>query len=139
MIIISHRGNLNGRTDRENEPMYITEAIQHYPVEVDVWYKHGWWLGHDIPQYNIKFDFFTDEMWLHCKNIEAVEQLKETNLHWFWHKDDIMTLTSKGKIWAFTGNKIKDSIMVDNEFPRSIDLIAGICTDYPDLWDEYLI
>ena len=30
MILISHRGNLNGKTDRENQPKYIEELQIHH-------------------------------------------------------------------------------------------------------------
>ena len=41
MILISHRGNINGKFKSwENEPTYIDKAISEgYDVEVDVWYK----------------------------------------------------------------------------------------------------
>ena len=40
MILISHRGNINGKnTEKENHPSYIDEAIKgEYDVEIDVWY-----------------------------------------------------------------------------------------------------
>ena len=43
MILISHRGNLNGpNEDRENSPYYIMEAIDDgYDVEVDLWWVDG--------------------------------------------------------------------------------------------------
>jgi hypothetical protein len=54
MILISHRGNLNGKdVDNENNPLYIDRALgKGYDVEVDVWYVNGkWYLGHDEPTY----------------------------------------------------------------------------------------
>ena len=41
MILISHRGNLNGpKPDQENSPNYINNAISKgYNVEIDVWFK----------------------------------------------------------------------------------------------------
>ena len=42
MILISHRGNLNGLSVRENEPEYIHESLVHdFDVEIDVWYIDG--------------------------------------------------------------------------------------------------
>ena len=55
MILISHRGNLNGKMPQnENHPDYIDEAIHAgYDVEVDVWMiDNELFLGHDEP--NIK-------------------------------------------------------------------------------------
>ena len=49
MILISHRGNLNGKTDDENKPKYIEEAFsQGFDVEVDVWYIDNQSLWLDI-------------------------------------------------------------------------------------------
>ena len=60
MILISHRGNTNGRFDSyENEPTYIDLAISRgYEVEIDVWFVDGMlYLGHDAPQYGINLSF----------------------------------------------------------------------------------
>jgi glycerophosphoryl diester phosphodiesterase len=54
MILIAHRGNLNGKQpERENSPEYIKEALEKgYHVEVDVWLKetNNLFLGHDSPK-----------------------------------------------------------------------------------------
>ena len=63
MILISHRGNINGKFESfENEPTYIDKAINEgFDVEVDVWYikteQFGWmlFLGHDKPDYGVNF------------------------------------------------------------------------------------
>ena len=60
MILISHRGNINGKDEaKENKPSYIVDAIRKgYNVEVDFWYDNGKFvLGHDEPQYSIPLDF----------------------------------------------------------------------------------
>ena len=78
MILISHRGNVDGRIiERENHPDYIDEAIHAgYNVEIDVWMIEGvLLLGHDEPQYGITQQWLNDRhysLWLHCKNIEAM-------------------------------------------------------------------
>jgi len=57
MILISHRGNINGKFESyENEPTYIDLALSKgYDVEIDVWYVDGLlYLGHDKPQYGIE-------------------------------------------------------------------------------------
>jgi len=40
MLLISHRGNIDGKQlNRENHPDYIEEALNlKFDVEVDVWY-----------------------------------------------------------------------------------------------------
>jgi hypothetical protein len=50
MILISHRGNINGKiVEKENHPDYIDEAINlDYDVEIDIWMIEGiLMLGHD--------------------------------------------------------------------------------------------
>ena len=56
MILISHRGNINGvNLERENTQSYIQEAIDlGYDVEIDVRYiDKKFWLGHDKSDYEI--------------------------------------------------------------------------------------
>ena len=84
MILISHRGNINGRFESyENEPNYIDLAIKKgFDVEIDIWYKDKLlWLGHDIPQYGVNIDWLKNRLpnlWIHCKNIDAMIFLKES-------------------------------------------------------------
>jgi hypothetical protein len=140
MILISHRGNTNGKFESwENEPTYIDKAISKgYNVEVDVWYKDNTlWLGHDKPDYGVDFRWFRDrlsKLWVHCKNIDAVLYFKECgyNINFFWHETDTLTLTSNGFIWVYPGKQpIKNSIAVMPEInnDNTIDCL-GICSDY---------
>ena len=112
MILISHRGNTNGKFESyENEPMYIDKAIsQGFDVEIDIWLIDGiLFLGHDKPQYGINYSWLKErktKLWVHCKNIAALEMLDEKlEIHYFWHQDDIVTLTSQGTIWAYPGKQ----------------------------------
>ena len=139
MILISHRGNINGKIpSKENEPFYIKEAIHlGYDVVVDVWYSNNtFWLGHDNPEYQIGLYFLlenADKLWCHAKNIEAiVEMKKEKTINCFWHQKDDITLTSKGHIWAYPGKQpIKNSIAVMPEiYNDDLDKCIGICSDY---------
>ena len=83
MILISHRGNLNGpEPSKENKPSFITNAITSaFQVEVDFWFVNKkFYLGHDEPQYDVPFDWFrniSNKLWIHCKNIEAISKLVE--------------------------------------------------------------
>ncbi len=69
MILISHRGNLNGViVERENSIDYVEEALsQGFDVEIDVWDIFGsYFLGHDEPKYLVKKDFLKiDGLWCH--------------------------------------------------------------------------
>ena len=60
MILISHRGNINGsKPEMENKPEYIQQALDlGYDVEIDVWLIDGnFFLGHDEPQYQVHGTF----------------------------------------------------------------------------------
>lgn len=140
MKLISHRGNINGKLESlENEPTYIDLAISKgYDVEIDVWYKDNMlWLGHDKPDYGIDFRFIIDrisKLWVHCKNIEAILFLKECgyDVNYFWHENDVITLTSLNYIWAFPGKQpIKNSIAVMPEiFNDDVSSAIGVCSDF---------
>lgn len=141
MILISHRGNIKGpNPDFENEPEYIYTTLRlGYQVEVDVWYVDGKLkLGHDEPQYDFPFDLFknwSDKLWLHCKNIEALKKLNQEDklgvyINYFWHDTDYATLTSKGYIWSI--HPIENSILVLPESSNSVQRPStiGICSDF---------
>jgi hypothetical protein len=143
MILISHRGNTSGpNPERENHPEYIFEALQAgYDVEIDVWFVDGkFMLGHDEPQYEFPFPLLDNnypKMWLHCKNIEALEVLHNLDsrgdkVNYFWHQEDTITLTSKNHIWAYPGKQpIKNSIAVMPEiYNDNIEGCKGVCSDY---------
>lgn len=140
MILISHRGNINGRFESyENEPSYIDKAMSiGYDVEIDVWYiNEQLFLGHDNPQYGVDFRWFRDRinrLWIHCKNIEAVNFFRKCQyeFNYFWHENDTITLTSFNFIWAFPGKQpIRESIAVMPEINNDdTSLCIGICSDF---------
>ena len=135
MILISHRGNVNGKKPQyENGQDYCQEAIDAgYNVEVDVWYTDTWWTGHDRPQYRVDTDFFLkEEVWCHAKNIEALYRLLKLKAHCFFHQNDNVTLTSKGFVWTSPTQQLTDkSICVLPELQRiNTILCTGICSDF---------
>lgn len=147
MILISHRGNINGiDVDNENNPLYIDRALgKGYDVEVDVWYVNGkWYLGHDEPTYEIELDYLKDNnLWCHAKNIEALNVMLNNDIHCFWHQEDDVTLTSKGYIWTYPGKKLKsNSIVVMPEkylekwWRHNFNSCSGICSDYIINYEE---
>ena len=146
MILISHRGNLDGPMESwENEPTYIDLAISKgYDVEIDVWYVDGiLYLGHDKPDYGVEFRWFRDrisKLWIHCKNIDAVIFFKESQyeFNYFWHQEDTITLTSKNHIWVYPGKQpIKNSIAVMPEInDDDISKCLGVCSDYIEKYSK---
>lgn len=145
MILISHRGNIEGpNLEKENSTSYINDAIHKgYNVEVDIWvHDDSIFLGHDNPQYEIDFDwidFRKDKLWLHCKNIEAVEFFySKSKLNYFWHDTDNLTITSKGFLWAYPGKQpIKKSIAVLPELHNdNVSSCFGICSDFIKKYKE---
>lgn len=138
MILISHRGNINGPEKLyENKPSRIIYVIEKgYNVEIDIWFKDdNFYLGHDIPEYKISQQWLqtnNQHLWVHCKNVEAIKQCEQLNLHYFWHENDTLTLTSKNYIWAYPGKQpIKDSIAVMPElYNDDTTQCIGICSDF---------
>jgi len=145
MILISHRGNVNGKQPAlENMPEYIDNAIElGYDVEIDIRVKDRiFYLGHDDAKYVVTIDWLkkrSDKLWLHCKNIEAIEwfaMIKSFN--YFWHQNDDITITSKGDIWMNSKiQPIKNSIAVILENSNySLTKCAGICSDNIKVYNE---
>lgn len=138
MIYISHRGNLKGRdTASENQPEYIDEAINAgFDVEIDMWWVDGRiYLGHDEPQYEVDDIWLShraDKLWVHCKNVELLNWIRSTTLHYFWHEEDTLTLTSKQYMWVYPGKQpIIGSIAVMPElYNDKINKCMGICSDF---------
>jgi hypothetical protein len=140
MRLISHRGNIDGRiSELENLPTYVDNAINlGYEVEVDAWViEKKIYLGHDGPNHEIDLEWLakrSQNLWIHCKNTEAMSFLNslESDLNYFWHQEDVLSLTSKKYIWVYPGKQpIENSIAVMPEIENDdISLCLGICSDY---------
>jgi len=136
MILISHRGNINGKDEsRENSIEYINEALNSgFNVEIDVWYKDGeWFLGHDRPENYIVLDFLkNDKLWCHAKNLDALDEMLNEDIHCFWHQEDDVTLTSKGYMWTYPGKKLtsKSICVLPEKNNEELKKCLGICSDY---------
>ncbi len=136
MIYISHRGNLEGKSEKnENRPEYIMKAVNKgFDVEIDVWFqKDSFYLGHDYPKFKVDNDFISNNrFWCHAKNDEALYEMSKINCHYFWHQNDDYTITSKGIFWVYPGKTLfLNSICV---LPELSDLkefnCLGICSDF---------
>lgn len=140
MILISHRGNTEGKyVELENRPEYILKAIEEgYQVEIDVWFVDGkFMLGHDEPLYDFPLSIleqYYSVLWIHCKNQEALVQMNlidkvGVRLNYFFHDIDYAVLTSKGYIWSI--HSLENSILVMPEATGNIPNkeTLGVCSD----------
>ena len=144
MKLISHRGNTNGKNPLlENKPDYIIYAInQGYDCEIDVWINNSkLFLGHDAPETEIKLDFletYKDRLWIHCKNINALDYLIQKDFHCFFHDKDTYTITNKGYIWGNINSPLTNNTICvmpelhdKSSFEQSqLYNCEGICSDF---------
>lgn len=138
MKIIAHRGNIFGPDAKtENKPETIQKAIRNgFDCEIDVWYLGGaYYLGHDFPETRISFEFlefYSEHLWIHCKHLDSLVQLKD-NFNCFYHDKDIYTLTTRGYIWGNINSPthpLAIQVMPEKSGTFS-EKCLGICTDYP--------
>lgn len=147
MMLISHRGNINGiNPTQENSPSYIMTALnKKYSVEVDVWYDKGWWFGHDEPTYKVDVELIhllSIAVIFHAKNAYALKYLLKYKTHVFWHQSDDYTLTSQGFIWVYPNKKLVPlSICCLPELGCNGNLAKciGICSDFVEKYNYYII
>src|SRR5215472_14024925 len=98
MILISHRGNIDGLYPaEENRPEYIDRAIAAgYDVEMDVRFiGRQLFLGHDTPDYPVSLEWLLqrkDWLWVHCKNFNALSALIDEDLRVFYHQKENHTI-----------------------------------------------
>jgi hypothetical protein len=143
MILISHRGNLNGPDEPgENTPSSIDVALSMgLDVEVDVRVLNGSvFLGHDDPSTKVDMDWIltrSPRLWIHCKNMQAMEFFSESGCNYFWHQEDDCTLTSLGFIWTYPGKPLssKSIAVLPEIWTDDLDLrCAGVCSDFVSRW-----
>lgn len=140
MIKIAHRGNTEGPSDAENNPIHLILAISKgFDIEVDIWMNDdGIFLGHDFPQHLIDETFLEDiaeHAWFHCKNIEALGYFSHNmpDAKYFWHQEDDYTITSNGYIWTYPG-KVATSksiiVLKDKTDLSKYEGVYAVCSDY---------
>lgn len=140
MLIIAHRGNIDGPSEKENHPDYIRQAIDAgYKVEVDIFYDGKLWcLGHDYALYDVPRSYIRHLMpscYFHAKDLKSLYELIHMNANVFYHNIDSYALTSDKKIWTYPlKDVLDDSIIVcqsKSEVEKYVKSQAyGICTDY---------
>jgi hypothetical protein len=134
---------------QENKPYYIDEALNYgYDVEIDLWIiNNELFLGHDSPETNINFDFITkrkNNIWCHAKNLDALNYLLQEEFNCFFHDRDDYTLTSKGIIWAYPGQKLNakaicvmpERCATDTYSKSDFNNCYGICSDIVEIFRE---
>lgn len=147
MVLISHRGNINGVNPQlENTYDYIDAALDAgYEVELDVWsYDDKLYLGHDKPDREVSLEWLNERsywIWIHCKNFKALSYLISKQLVLFYHSQEDYTLISNGMIWAHNISEVDDNCVipllskqdVDNWTPTSV---GGVCSDFIELLND---
>jgi hypothetical protein len=137
--LISHRGNTDGPRSDENDPRRLAHVLSQtaYDVELDLrMVGDRLFLGHDRPDYAIDADFLSkhkERLWIHAKNLEALNWLLGSEYIYFWHQEDDYTLTSNGKIWTYPGKRVcENSIIVIANKSNPPKNVYGVCSDYVD-------
>jgi len=137
-ILISHRGNLSGKQpELENTPAYIDAALAAgFKCEVDVYYYDDkLYLGHDDAQTETSVRYLQqDGIIAHAKNLDALAEMLQLNIHCFYHHNDNYTLTSRNWIWAFPGKPgslVHPCIAVLPEnYSTDVSNFDGVCSDF---------
>lgn len=138
MILISHRGNIDGpNPEKENTIAYIEAALKEgYHCEIDICKYDGkqFYLGHDDPQEAVSVSWLRDNLlWCHAKSYNALEAMTTLGIHCFFHKSDRYTMTSRGWIWAYPGElggKYTIAVHPEKLHPADVNKFAGVCSDY---------
>jgi hypothetical protein len=143
MIIISHRGNLNGPSEIENTPFQIEEAIKlGFDVEIDIWkIDNKLYLGHDQPTTEVSIEFlnrYHKQLWIHCKNVDALYFFNGDIYNCFYHNTDDVVLTSFKVLWTYPGKQLTNNsvAVMPDIIPNGYDWVKNsscfaVCTDYP--------
>jgi hypothetical protein len=148
MKLIAHRGLTQGPdTELQNHPDQIRSALhQGFDAEIDLWLvNQTWMLGHDAPQHAVTLHWLQlPGLWIHCKNTAALFALQQQapEINYFWHENDLLTLTSRGMVWTFLGRPEThscNSVCVmpeatyswpEIEHMAQLNTWYGICSDY---------
>ena len=145
MILISHRGNMNGYSGRENSHEQIELALTRgYECEIDVWYDSGiFWLGHDEPVEKTNEMFLKNvKLWCHAKNNVTLNALLNIKAHCYFHVNDACVLTSRSYIWTYPGSTLTTRsicVLQGIVLPSDIRIAAGVCSDFIDDIKDKLI
>ena len=140
MRLISNRGNIDiWNPDLENTQEYIQTAInQGYEVKIDLWTKDNkLYLGTNEPTQPLDFDWFernNGRLWIQCRTIDVMAQFNKldsrgSNLHYFWHELNKISLTSRGYLWCESDKVVPGGIMYQPKEDNDLTEAYGICSD----------
>lgn len=142
--VISHRGNIDGPNSCiENHPDSISKALEEFDVEIDLWQiDKSLVLGHDEPEFEINSWWLqerTSDLWVHCKNVEALCWCRDQDLNAFFHTDERVVLTTRGFMWFYPQapqpymNMWSVLVLPEtlNLEPDALSGVWTVCTDYP--------
>lgn len=145
MRFIAHRGNINGKCEKEeNTIAQINKAIDlEYDVEVDIRVQGTkLFLGHDSIQEEIDYNYLYNRqsfLWVHAKDYPTFIKLYQSNLNLniFSHDVDDVVITTHGFLWVhprhslFIPNSIALKFEYAEGFIKEHSYIYGICSDNP--------
>ena len=145
MLLISHRGNVNGRIPSlENTVPYLKEAVdQGFMVEVDVIeYQGSLYLGHEIEECSKRLTLEDVDsighknIIFHAKNVRAASSLTNWKeiLHFFGHSNDDFVASSQGLIIAhsrlgYAHNTVCMLPEIHGLHKNELKGCSGICSD----------
>lgn len=149
MIIIAHRGNIDGPDSCNHDLKKIADGIgQGYYMELDLWKIDGnFYFGHDTPEKLICLDDFDHpKVFFHLKNL-FLPRLKFADAFSIDHDNFVLTL--RGRLWCNYGAGFAENSVVCapelvkseeplENFLRSHQKAWGICTDYARTAKEIL-
>mgnify|MGYP001174330569 CR=1 FL=1 len=147
--LIAHRSNINGPVPSEENTIHaINKALSlGFDVEIDVRiHNDKLYLGHDSPQDLLEMNDiknYKDRIWVHCKDINSLALFNKFYNSWnyFFHEDDLATITSKGFLWLHPRARfLKSGILVwPGKINFQTDGYQGICSDYVTDINNYQI
>lgn len=140
--IFAHRANIQGRSDRENDPEQIEACLARgLGVEVDLHQRDGrFFFGHDTPDYEVELERFDVAGVIFHLKTPQVPTLRSADA--FALERDAYAFTLRGYLWTNYETPISArSIVCAPELvgaPESLDAFvarasgaSGICTDFP--------
>ena len=149
MILISHRGNINGVEGKENHPDYIDRAIEKgYDVEIDVRQDNrtGYYLGHEQMKHHLEKSGLIglkQNLSRPAQDFGSLEILLILVLRVFYHDKELHTIIGNTQvIWSHnieeaSQNSIIPLLELDKlqVWKDMIDEdVYGICSDYVGRW-----